>query len=37
MSPALAGRFFTTEPPVKPLEYAFVRAAMWSGGWGGGP
>ena len=36
VSPALAGGFFTTEPPEKPLEYAFVRAAMWSGGLGWG-
>ena len=25
MSPALAGRFFTTEPPGKPLSTAFVK------------
>ena len=32
MSPALAGGFFTTEPPGKP--YVRVVVALWKGGGG---
>ena len=30
-SPALAGRFFTTEPPRKPLKIIQVHKMRWEG------